>query len=177
MAFMDQGSMNNPEGNQVMKDIKTELMSEDARGMGLANVMGLSAEELNASYAKASQLLAQNDVFSAGKIFFMLVALQHTDHRYWRGLGICSQRLNQFGSANFFYSRALKKNPDDIVSLVFRGEARVNLGQTILAREDLEKAIQLGGVSKEREARVYATRAKKVLQMMGAGEVSGTFDK
>jgi Flp pilus assembly protein TadD len=177
MAFMEQGSMNNDEGNQVMKDIKKEMMSPDAKGMGLAQVMGLSDEEVKATYTKASQLLAANDVFSAGKLFMTLCALNHTDYRHWRGLGVCSQRLTNHSFANWAYTKALKRNPEDVVSLVFRGEARINLGQVILARDDLEKAIQLGNVSKDREARVYANRAKKVLQMVSAGDESGSFEK
>jgi len=175
---MEKGSLNNPEAGEVMKELKEELMDPTAEGVGMAHVFGLSPEEVKSTYLVACQKLAQNDILEASKLFCMLVALDHNEFKHWRGLGICGMRAQQFFPAAFCFTRALIKNPNDVVSLVFRGEARVNTGQVILGREDLESAISKAATSKDRDDQNYGKRAKAVLKMMDAGDDAGaSFDR
>jgi predicted Zn-dependent protease len=170
-------SLNTPEGAEVAKAYKQELMSPDSRGLTLAHVVGFSEEEVKATYAKACQKLAQNDLVSAGKLFVTLVALRHNEAKYWRGLGIVSQRAGQFGPCDFLYSMALKNDPSDLISMVFRAEARINTGRAAAGRQDLLSAIEIGDKIANAEQVPYVKRAKKVLQLLDAGDVSGSFEK
>ncbi|MCC6810288.1 MAG: hypothetical protein IT381_22855 [Deltaproteobacteria bacterium] len=171
-------SLNTPEGAKVTKELKRELLSPDARGLTLSHVMGFSEEEVKSTYAKACQRLAQNDLAGAGKLFAMLVALRHNEGKHWRGLGVVAQRSNQPGPCDFLYSMALKHDPNDIISMVFRAEARVNTGRAAAGRQDLLNAIELGERLGNPEHGTYVKRAKKVLQLIDAGETNaGSFEK
>jgi predicted Zn-dependent protease len=176
MSVLEDGSFNNAEGNEVTKEIKKELLQPDARGLSLGTVMGFSDEEMRATYAKACQKLAQNDLGGAGKLFALLIALRHNEAKHWRGMAVVAQRGSQHGVAEFMYTAALKHDPNDIISLVFRAEARVNLNRHGAARGDLARTIELGEASKNREDQIYVKRAKKLLQMLDAADTSGSFE-
>jgi len=76
-------------------------------------------------------------------LFKGLLAIAPATAYFHAALGALHLRLGKFAESSEYLSAALNIEPDDIVSLVNRGESRIKTGQPGKAREDLEKALNL----------------------------------
>ncbi len=171
------GSLNQPEGGDVTKSLFAELSGQQARHLTLAKVTGMSDEELQASYAAACQRLAKNDVFGAGKLFLTLAALDHRQGKYWRGLAICALRSGKHSWADRCFEVALARDPNDVISRVFRAEALIYLHRVADARRELATAIERGAQDKSVETSAYVKRARNVIQLLDAGDQAAVMEK
>ena len=103
-----------------MADLQTEYEQADERtdriakmvlqcleqGISVADIRGYSEEEIEALYQVAYNLYQQQKHQDAKTVFHCLSIYEHTDARFWLGLGGCCQRLNEFESAINAYSCA-----------------------------------------------------------------------
>ncbi|MCC6808490.1 MAG: hypothetical protein IT381_13780 [Deltaproteobacteria bacterium] len=173
---MDEGSLNSAQGGKLTKGLASALMSPETRGLTLAKASGLSDHELLATYASACQLLKKNDFVGAAKIFVLLVALDHRQAKHWRGLGVCAQRAQRFKTAEFFFSAALERDPKDIISRVFRAEARLYLKKVTAAESDLKDVIDHAKQDKRVEIAPYVKRAQNLQQMLHASDQAAALE-
>ena len=99
-------------------------------------------------------------------LFALLVAVQAAEARNWRGLGVCAMRTQQFDLASYSFTTVLEQHPSDVLSLVYRGEARIQLGKTQLGRDDLNAAIAAAATSQDPAVAELARRAENTLHAM-----------
>ena len=76
------------------------------QGISIADANGYSEEEIEALYQVAYNLYQQQKHQDAKAMFHFLAMYEHTDVRFWLGLGGCCQRLKEFENAIVAYSCA-----------------------------------------------------------------------
>ena len=76
-------------------------------------------------------------------MFEGLLAIAPATAYFQAALGALHLRLKEFASAVEYLNAALEIEPNDIVSLVNRGEALMRTGDTDQAREDFTRVVQL----------------------------------
>jgi Flp pilus assembly protein TadD len=119
------------------------------------------------AYALAQQGRAREAIV----LFEGLVALAPATAYFQAALGALCLRLKNFPRAIEHLDAALKIEPNDVVSLVNRGEAKLRAGNVEAARVDLEKAALKGlqTVSKQvdinDEVTLSVKRARALLQV------------
>ncbi len=76
----------------------------------------------------------------------------------FRGLGVSLKEDGRTAEAEAAWSKALQADPNDLFSLLARGEARLLLGRKAEARTDLERFLAASGsrITAEEKARVQA---------------------
>jgi tetratricopeptide (TPR) repeat protein len=92
------------------------------------------------AYTLAQQGRARDAVI----LFEGLVALAPATAYFQAALGALFLRLKNYAKAIEHLDAALNIEPNDIASLVNRGEAKLRAGDVSAGRADLEKAIQTG---------------------------------
>ena len=75
-------------------------------GATLADVRGYSEAELDAVYAFAHNAYQQRKYQDAVKLFYFLAENDHTDGRFWMGLGACLQMTRSYDQALAAYAVA-----------------------------------------------------------------------
>lgn len=88
--------------------VRVEKMALECleQGTPIADICGYSEEEIEAMYQVAYNLYQQQKHQDAKAVFHFLSMYEHTDARFWLGLGGCCQRLNEFEGAIAAYSCA-----------------------------------------------------------------------
>ena len=105
--------------------------------------LNITAAQLASSLRFANLLIAQGQYPRAENLLLRLV-LVDPENPYVRALlGSIQQKQNQYEKAIVNYSKAISAYPEDINSLVNRGELYLHAGQLEKAAADLTKAIQL----------------------------------
>jgi tetratricopeptide (TPR) repeat protein len=95
----------------------------------LAEVGGFTPSELEGAYVCACKYAEMDRTTEAMQIAGYLIFIDPYKARYYQLVGICMQRLKVYEAAEHFYSLALKLEPDEPRTLIFRGEARLMLGK------------------------------------------------
>jgi predicted Zn-dependent protease len=169
--------LNNPETSNLLLAIKKLAFSPALDGISGNDLAGFSDEELNSTYATACQQVSVGQLRPAAKLFAMLIAMRSGEGKYWRGLALCMHRWNLYPVANFLYSGALDRDPDDVVSRVFRAEVLFAMKLPAKARTEAQRAIDDGKRLGRREDQGYVRRAEKLIQFMhSASEGAQTFE-
>jgi tetratricopeptide (TPR) repeat protein len=109
----------------------------------------ISARELFALNEETIQALADHGYMlyengkyrKAGVVFEALSAFDNTNPNYNRILGSIYQLQHHWDAAYYRYTLAIKSAPNDIPTLVNRGEVLLKLGRNKEAIEDLKNAI------------------------------------
>jgi len=168
MQFAEE--MKDPETAHKVSEIKDFVVKTQGRSTTLSSMMGFSAEELKASYSAACQKLLVNDLFEAGKLFFFLCTLKHDEAKHWRGLGIVMQRYKSWALAEVVYSTALRVDPSDLISRVFRAECLMWTNRRIAARAEVERALEDGKSNQDPKLLKYIKRAQAILAVLDRDE-------
>lgn len=124
--------------------------TENAMQKWLAGQMSLGAaanwekDEIRIISEVAYSLAQQGRNLEAVVLFEGLLAVAPATGYFQAALGALFLRLKNFPKAIEHLDTALEIEPDDVVSLVNRGEAKLRAGRLDAARVDLEAATQKG---------------------------------
>ena len=106
-------------------------------------------------------------------MFEGLLAIAPATAYFQAALGALYLRLKDFSKAVEYLDAALEIEPDDIISLVNRGEAKMRIEKNDDARTDFTKAVQLSSARNNRqvdindEITLAVKRARALLQILG----------
>lgn len=116
--------------------------------------------------------LAQQGSYEKAVILFEgLLAVAPATAYFQAALGALHLRLKNLTRAVEYLNAALKIEPDDVLSLVNRGEAFLLAGDSVRARADLERAMQIavrkpaGKNATNDETDLTVKRARTLLQV------------
>lgn len=115
----------NPELMKVISDLKDAV----AEGrLTLAEVGGFTDNELDGAYAVACKYAEMGQVIQAMQITGYLIFIDPYKARYYQLVGICMQRMEQYDAADQYYGMAASMEPDDPMTRIYRGEAKIMSG-------------------------------------------------
>ncbi len=141
--------------NPAMKPFLSELTQVLAGGqITLARVGGFTAKELHGAYAVACRYAELGQVLEAMQIAGFLMFLDSHDARYPQLIGICLQRMKQYGPADHMYSIALALDDASPMTLVYRGEAKIMAGEVDAGLAFVRQGIEAAGAKPEHKALV-----------------------
>lgn len=103
----------------------------------------LSYDELEELYAMGYNLFTVGNYENADLVFEKLTKEEPYAGHYWRALGAVKQQLKDYNQAIAAYDNAIKYEPTDPISYVYRAECRMLLGQYATAYADLESVLQI----------------------------------
>ncbi|MBL7685651.1 MAG: hypothetical protein JNK65_06430 [Deltaproteobacteria bacterium] len=106
-----------------------------------AQLTGIPQKELYQMAEMGHIKLIYGRVDDAKQIFECLVKLDPRNFYYHASLGTVYQKIKKFVEAVFEYTEALRYNPDDLASLVHRGEVYLLHKNFRKAAEDFRSAI------------------------------------
>jgi tetratricopeptide (TPR) repeat protein len=109
----------------------------------LADLFGLSREELYEIAGQGHNLYDAGQIDSARQVFEGLTALDPNDSFFHSGLGAIYQQQGALERALIEYDRALALNERDIPARCNRAEVLLEQGRTEAAIEDLERISEL----------------------------------
>ncbi len=122
-----------------------------------------SDEEMETLYALGYNLFTYGKYEEGRKIFQKLTDMApHTAH-YWRALGATNQQLKNYSEAIAAYNIAITNDESDVVSYVYRGEARIMSGNALEGEQDLEHALKIGSQTSQYDS--WVNRAKLLLHV------------
>ena len=130
---------------QLDKEKLTELT--DGRSK-LMDALGANAKQQAALLQIGHQFFEHGKFNEARKIFSGLAILDGNNPYVYGMLGAIFQKEQRFELALSCYNRSLNLFPQDIDSLVNRGEILLKLGRFAEAARDLKQSIELDGAQK-----------------------------
>ncbi len=110
----------------------------------LSDVVGISDDELEALYGVGYHLFNWGKYQPALDIFSVLTLYSPFKGHYWRAAGAVNQAMKRYKEAVMAYDMALTNNSRDAVSLTYRGESLIALGDIPGGVRDLKKAVECG---------------------------------
>lgn len=120
-----------------------------AQGGALRMLSATSAEDLAQLASYASQLFAAGDYAAARNIYVLLTTLDHRNHEYLLGLGLCHQRLNAHHDALDCFTRAGVNRVADPRAAFFAGLSLRLLGCESQAHKAFKAAVMTSGQQTE----------------------------
>jgi len=129
----------------------------------LADVVGISDKELESLYGVGYHLFNWGKYQSALDIFSVLTLYSPFKGHFWRAAGAVNQAMKRFKEAVMAYDMALTNNSKDAVSLTYRGESLLALGDVKGGIRDLSRAIECGEAVPAYHT--WVTRAKTLLSV------------
>ena len=131
----------NPQNKAVID--KLAEMVKDNR-LTYAEIGGFTDKELDGAYACACKYAEIGKLGEAMQIVGFLMLLDPHKGRYYQLGGVCFQLLKQYEHAECYYDVALAYDPDNAMSLVYRGESLIMLVEidagVTFVKEGVEKA-------------------------------------
>lgn len=121
--------MENKELDEQMKKIAEGLLSGETVSM----MRGISAKELEAVYSVGFNFYQSGKLDEADKVFRFLVMFDHTNHKYWVGLGAVAQCRKDYPLAITAYTYAFVLDSSD-------PKPQYYVAQCYLAIDDREHA-------------------------------------
>ncbi len=131
----------------------------------LADVVGVSDTELESLYGVGYHLFNWGKYQASLDIFSVLTLYSPFKGHYWRAAGAVNQAMKRFKEAVMAYDMALTNNSKDAVSLTYRGESLIALGDIGGGVRDLKKAIECGEA-----VAAYATWVKRAQTLLSVRE-------
>jgi tetratricopeptide (TPR) repeat protein len=116
----------NPQLMKMIGDLKAAV--NEGR-LTLAEVGGFTDNELDGAYAVACKYAEMGQVAPAMQITGYLIFIDPYKARYYQLVGICMQRLGQYATADHYYGMASAMAPDDPMTKIYRGEAKIMSGK------------------------------------------------
>lgn len=133
-----------------------------------ASLHGITAEELEAVYSRAFDLLGEEKYDEALDDLTFLVKHNPWESRYQFSFALCLHHLRQYEAAGNHYAQALLMNATDAICALRMGECLGALGHLAEAREAFESAVKLS----YREAG-YADTRELALQRLDTLSAAG----
>jgi len=153
--------------NPKLKKAIQELSTAVAEGrLTYAQVGGFTKDEMDGAYAIACRYCDMGEALKSIQIAGYLIFLDPHGGRYYQLVGICLQRLKQYEAADFYYRMALVLDPDDPMSLVYRGECKILSGNVDGGLEIVRKGLELG--RKSPDLTHIVERAQVLVKQFGA---------
>lgn len=112
--------------------------------ISLAELFSLNAREVEVIFMMGHYLFNYGKYQAALNVFSVLTMYKPMVSKYWRAAGAANQALKKYKEAVLAYDMALATNFEDVISLTYRGESKISLGQPADGIEDLRKAVRLG---------------------------------
>lgn len=106
-----------------------ELLLELTKaGANIAVLKGISQQELDAGYSLGYSHYAAGDYLNAFRVFRFLVAYDHFQDRFWRGLAGCQQMLGDHDNASTSFLIAAVLSGGDENALLYAANNRLATG-------------------------------------------------
>lgn len=138
-------------------------------GATLADLHGISAEELEAVYARGYDAIAAGQWNEALDDMAFVVRHNPWEQRYHFAFALCLHHLRQYEAAGNHYSQALLLDATDAVCAFRLGECLGALGHLSDAREAFETVVKLSYLKAEyADVRAQAQQRLDVLAAAGA---------
>ena len=113
------------------------------RGLrSMLDMPDLGEEDLETVYALGYNLFVYGRYSDAAEVFRGLLRRRGAKSHHWRALGATQQQTGQYSDAIRAYTEAINSDEQDLVSLVYRAECRLLLGDMTNARLDLKKVTE-----------------------------------
>jgi protein O-GlcNAc transferase len=124
--------------------LTTETLTELKNGSSkLIDAIGANATEQAALLLMGHRFFEQGKLNEARKIFSGLAVLDGSNPYVYGMLGAIFQKQQRYELAVSCYNKSLELFPEDINSLVNRGETLLKLGNFMEAARDLKDSIEL----------------------------------
>lgn len=130
----------------------------------LGSAAGWTLEEMRLVADLGYALAEQGRNAEALVIFEALAALAPATSYFQSAVGALRLRAGEPRRAVEHLEAALAADPRDIVALVNRGEARLQLGELAAALKDLQAAVELGEDGADNSSSAWVTRARALLE-------------
>lgn len=151
-------------------DLIDEIFAGLEKGATIGDVAGLSAEALEAGYGLAYNLYSAGNYADAEKLFSALCIYDHTDVRFWMGLGGCRQAKDNLAGAIDAYNMAsIACALNDPAPAVHAGLCYLKLGDQENAAALFDAALEFGKPD-DSVHQGYRDRAKALLDLIRKGE-------
>lgn len=138
-------------------------------GVTLAQIQGISEEELESIYSLAGREMEQGRYEEALDRMVFLVQHNPWERRYLFSFALCLQHVGDFEAAARFYGEALLFDATDATCAYRIGECLGATGELADAREAFETAVQLSWLDAQgSEVREQAERRLDELTGLGA---------
>ncbi len=137
-------------------------------GVTLADLHGMTKDELDAVYTLARQDLREGRAESAVDRLAPLVQFEPGDRRYLVTYALALQLVRQYASAARFYGYALLLDATDALCALRIGECLAAQSQWAEAREAFESAVKLSWLDAKYET-VRASSLQRLDQMVRLG--------
>lgn len=109
----------------------------------LAEIGGFTDKELDAAVTAASRLIISRQTGEALQVIGSLIFLKPREPKYYHLAGLALHAAERFDLADAYYRLALAINPEDVASLVYRGEVNLYLGKRKQGLSMLRRALEL----------------------------------
>lgn len=155
------------------------MQTEEAMQKWLGGQISLGAaadwdkDEIRIISEIAYSLAQQGRSREAILLFEGLVAVAPATAYFQSALGALHLRTDDYAKAVEHFDAALNIEPNDLISLVNRGEAHIKTGQTAQGRRDFEKALEIARRLPKKqtdvndETELTVKRARALLQIYG----------
>lgn len=140
------------------------------RGATVGDVINLNPEAIESGYSLAYSLYTAGNYKDAETMFRALCVYDHTDQRFWMGLGGCRQMNGDLqGAIDAYGFGAYTSAFGDPAPLVHGALCCLKLGEKEDAKGLFTAALGLGEAGNSEHA-VYHERARAMLDMLEKGE-------
>jgi len=138
-----------------------------AQGATVGDVINMSQEAIEAGYGLAYSLYTAGNYKDAETMFRALCVYDHTDQRFWMGLGGCRQMNGDVrGAIDAYGFGAYASALGDPAPLVHGALCCLKLGDKEDAKGLFTAALDLGEADNSEHA-AYRARARAMLDMLG----------
>lgn len=126
---------------QEVQDLARKLLDHFSAGGVLKSVAGVTDDDLEAIYAMAYNLVAARKFDKAEELFRFLCMYDHTEKRWWNGLGVTLQNAGKHADAVNAYGMATLLDVEDPRPQAQAGYCLAALERWAEAKNALEGAI------------------------------------
>lgn len=147
------------------QDVEQLIASVKEGATKPGDFFGFDEPALNSVEQVALAFYRGSKFHESSLIFAFMLRMNPERVSAWRGLGACAQALKRVEAAVGCYQMALARDPDDIVSLVFLGEAMCQVGEREAGLTALKAAVERG--AKKPDLKAYVLRARAVITAGG----------
>ncbi|WP_423455477.1 SycD/LcrH family type III secretion system chaperone [Ottowia sp. VDI28] len=166
--MMQFSPVNDLSGAEAMAQIG-DMQEWLAAGGAVADAVNVPQAQREALYQFGYGLYTQAKYAEAFKIFALLVVYEHLNERYLMALAGAAQMLGRYEDALQHYATAAMLLMDDPRPVVHGAECLLALGQTDLARDSLNMAIELAeGAEPHSAIKVRAEALRATLNSQAA---------
>lgn len=129
--------------DREVQDLSQKLLDHFAAGGTLKNIAGITDDDLEAIYAMAYNLVSARKFDKAEQLFRFLCMYDHTEKRWWNGLGITLQNAGKHEEAVNAYGMATLLDVEDPRPQAQAGYCLAALERWKEAKAALEGAIMM----------------------------------